>query len=141
MGEPGNAQAEIAREIIRGIERLHLVGGLGLVMIGGAVVVFILAAISPVVADAAGSVPRVYEFTLVIAIIGAIFGAGERYFQYRLRARGLDMMATITERLVQSATPDSHRLNPNEVGELVQTIFKSVWMPSGQASEADGPRA
>ena len=106
------------------------IGGLGLVLVCVAVVVFGAAAISPDMATAVGAIPRFYDFTFIIAVIGAVFGAGERYLQHRLKARGLEMMAAVTEQLVHAATPDNHRLNPGEVRERVESVFNAVWMPS-----------
>ena len=66
-----------------------------------------------------------------MAVIGSVIGAGERFLEYRLTEQRMRMLAAVTERVIGAATPTGHRLNQGEVEELVNTVFKAVWAPTG----------
>jgi hypothetical protein len=118
-------------EVIKGVVKLHLVGGISLVLSGCAGVVLILAPIFsmfiPEVDGKPANIPsELYYATLVVGIAGALIGGLERYIEYRLTARRLDMMATITEDLIRGAIPNNDKLNPDDVGKIVEKTFEAI---------------
>lgn len=131
--KPPSAQA--FNEVIKGVVKLHLVGGISLVLSGGAAALLFLALIfSTFDAELAGQIgknsPRFYDITLFIGLAGALIGGLERYIEYRLSARRLEMMAKITENLVHGFIEKNDQFGVTDVSGIVNAAFNSVWKNS-----------
>lgn len=64
--------------------------------------------------------------TLVIGVTGACIGGLERYGEYRLAARRMEMMATLTEILVRSAASGNEPITPEGMNAIVRNAFAAV---------------
>ncbi len=146
MADNGQLPPQTFNQVIKGVIKLHMVGGISLVLSGSAAALLFLALIFSVIypdlAELIGrNSPRFYDITLVIGLAGALIGGLERYIEYRLSARRLEMMAKITEDLVQGFIQKNDRFGVTDVSGIVNAAFDSVWKNSTLTyNKPDDPR-
>lgn len=132
MADKRASETPVLREAVDGVIKLHLVGGLSLVFAGAAAVLLLIAPFSDHILASTGKASEwFYPATLIIAVIGALIAGLERYIEFRLAARRLEMMASITETLVQAATANQNAvIAPGDIRAIVDSVFDSVWRNS-----------
>lgn len=135
MADQSQSATQAFNEVIKGVVKLHLVGGISLVLSGGAAALLFLALIfSTFDPELAGQIgknsPRFYDITLVIGLAGALIGGLERFIEFRLSARRLEMMAKITEDLVHGFIQKNSQFGVSDVSGIVNAAFDSVWKNS-----------
>jgi hypothetical protein len=135
MDDTRNGPVEVFEKVTLSIGRLYSLGGISLVLSGVAAVLLLLTIIfSALGFDIVGQLGQNASMflvtTLVIGVAGALIGGLERLGEYRLAARRMDMMATLTEILVRSAIPPGERLTPNEVRVVMSEAYDAVWRNS-----------
>tara|TARA_B100000965_G_scaffold326665_1_gene289241 strand:- start:90 stop:503 length:414 start_codon:yes stop_codon:yes gene_type:complete len=127
---------DVFERVTSSIGKLHSLGGISLVLSGIAttvlVLIIVLSAIGFDVIGPLGQNATLFLIaTLLIGVAGACIGGLERFGEYRLAARRMDMMATLTEILVRSATSGDEPITPEGMKSIVRSAYLAVSDQSG----------
>ena len=132
-------QVQVLEQMTESIVRLHKLGGFSLVLSGTAILIFGVVALLSVfglqtATNISQSVPRFYDFILIIGMAGAVIGGGERFLEYKLAAQKMRMMITLTEEMVRALIPREDALSAEKMGVIVESVFKEIWGFSAQSA-------
>ena len=105
--------------------RLGSMGGFGYVLFGTGLLVLLIALVVPVASE---NMNRwLMLFSAALALAGFVFGIVERILAYRIARVKLEMMLSVTEKLIMKIIQPLEHLDSAVVKSIVNDVFGMLW--------------